>query len=73
MITDKTKAPKNLHYSVTNNCGSIFKNFGKNQNEAYKFALDMDETAIIRGFYVFKRFGKWEKNTIFIDHIFKDK
>lgn len=71
MITDKTKAPKNLHYSVTNNSGSILKTFGKNQNEAYNFANNMKETAIIRGFYVFKRLGNWETNTIFIDHIFK--
>lgn len=71
MITDKNKAPKNLHYSVTNNSGSVFQKFGKNQGAAYEFAENMNETAIIRGFYIFKRFGKWETNTIFIDHIFK--
>ena len=70
-ITDKNKAPKNLHYSVTNNSGSIFKTFGKNQDEAYKFAESMNETAIIRGWYYYKDRGKWAKRTIFIDHIFR--
>lgn len=29
MITDKNKAPKNLHYNVSNNSGSINKISGK--------------------------------------------
>lgn len=35
IITDKTKAPAKLRYRVSNNSGSINKEFGKNQHAAY--------------------------------------
>ncbi len=35
IITDKTKAPAKLRYRVSNNSGSINKEFGKNQQAAY--------------------------------------
>lgn len=47
MITDKRKAPACLRYNVSNNSGSINKNFEKNQEAAYDFANSMNETAII--------------------------
>lgn len=71
IITDRKEAPKKLHYTVCNVSGSIYERFGKNQEAAYQFANNMSETAIIRGFYVFKKYGKWETNTVFIDHVFK--
>lgn len=71
MITDRKKAPEKLHYNVSNNLGSINKDFGKDQNAAYEFAVKMEETAIIRGFLVYKYRGKWVRHTIFIDHIWK--
>lgn len=71
MITDRNKAPKNLHYNVSNNLGSINRNFGKDQDAAYRFAEQMNETAIIKGFYVFKERGKWVTRTVFLDHIFR--
>lgn len=71
IITDRNKAPKNLHYNVSNNLGDINVNFGKNQTEAYKFAESMNETAIVRGWYYYKDRGKWAKCTIFIDHVFR--
>lgn len=52
MITDRKKAPVCLRYNVSNNSGSINKNFEKNQEAAYDFANSMNETAIIRG-YIF--------------------
>ena len=30
-----------------------------------------EETAIIRGYFVFKKRGKWQTNTVFIDHVFR--
>lgn len=35
IITDKTKAPAKPRYRVSNNSGSINKEFGKNQQAAY--------------------------------------
>lgn len=35
IITDKTKSPAKLRYRVSNNSGSINKEFGKNQQAAY--------------------------------------
>lgn len=72
MITDRKKAPDYLHYNVSNNSGSINKDFGKNQTEAYTFAYNMKETAIIRGFYYYMhpRLG-YVRKTIFLDHIWK--
>lgn len=46
IITDRTKAPAKLHYRVSNNSGSINKEFGKNQQAAYDFANGMKETAL---------------------------
>ena len=71
IITDKTKAPAKLHYRVSNNSGSINKEFGKDQQAAYDFANEMKETATIRGYFVFKSKGEWQTNTVFIDHVFK--
>lgn len=71
MITDKRKAPACLRYNVSNNSGSINKNFEKNQEAAYDFANSMNETAIIRGYIFVKRRGQWERNTIFMDHVFR--
>ena len=71
IITDKTKAPAKLRYRVSNNSGSINKEFGKNQQAAYDFANEMKETATIRGYFVFKHRGQWQTNTVFIDHVFK--
>lgn len=31
----------------------------------------MKETATIRGYFVFKKLGEWQTNTVFIDHVFK--
>ena len=47
MITDRKKAPACLRYNVSNNSGSINKEFGKDQQAAYDFASQMNETAII--------------------------
>lgn len=33
------------------------------------FANEIKETAIIRGYFVFKKRGKWQTNTVFIDHV----
>lgn len=41
IITDKTKAPAKLRYRVSNNSGSINKEFGKNQQAAYDFANEI--------------------------------
>lgn len=71
IITDKTKAPAKLRYRVSNNSGTINKEFGKNQQAAYDFANEMKETATIRGYFVFKHRGQWQTNTVFIDHVFK--
>lgn len=72
MITDKNKAPKNLHYNVSNNSGSINKKFGKGDIQAaYDFAEAMKETAIIRGYHFFKFRGEWARNTVYMDHIFR--
>lgn len=71
IITDKTKAPAKLRYRVSNNSGSINKEFGNDQQAAYDFANEMKETAIIRGYFVFKKRGKWQTNTVFIDHVFR--
>lgn len=71
IITDRTKAYAKLHYRVSNNSGTIYKEFGKNQQSAYDFANGMNETATIRGYFVFKKRGEWRTNTVFIDHIFK--
>lgn len=71
IITDKTKAPAKLRYRVSNNSGTINKEFGKNQQVAYDFANEMKETATIRGYFVFKHRGQWQTNTVFIDHVFK--
>ena len=71
IITDRAKAPAKLHYRVSNNSGSIYKEFGKNQQAAYDVANSLNETATICGYFIFKNKGKWETNTIFIDHIFK--
>jgi hypothetical protein len=71
IITDRTKVPAKLHYKVSNNSGTIYKEFGKSQQAAYDFAASMNETAIIRGYFVFKKYGEWQTNTVFIDHIFK--
>ena len=51
IITDKTKAPAKLRYRVSNNSGTINKEFGKNQQAAYDFANEMKETAAIRGYF----------------------
>lgn len=50
IITNKTKAPAKLRYRVSNNSGSINKEFGKDQQAAYDFANEMKETATIRGY-----------------------
>ena len=71
IITDKTKAPAKLRYRVSNNSGTINKEFGKNQQAAYDFANEMKETATIRGYFVFKHRGQWQTNTVCIDHVFK--
>lgn len=71
IITDKTKAPAKLRYRVSNNSGSINKEFGKDQQAAYDFANEMKETATIRGYFAFKQKGEWQTNTVFIDHVFK--
>lgn len=71
IITNKTKAPAKLRYRVSNNSGSMNKEFGKDQQAAYDFANEMKETATIRGYFVFKSKGEWQTNTVFIDHVFK--
>lgn len=71
IITDRTKAPAKLRYRVSNNSGTINKEFGKNQQAAYDFANEMKETATIRGYFAFKSKGEWQTNTVFIDHVFK--
>jgi hypothetical protein len=72
MITDRKKVPACLRYNVSNNSGSINKNFEKNQQqEAYDFAYSMNETAIIRGYIFVKQKGQWVRNTIFMDHVFR--
>lgn len=71
MITDRKKAPACLRYNVSNNSGSINKNFEKNQEAAYDFAYSMNETAIIRGYIFVKQKGQWVRNTIFMDHVFR--
>lgn len=71
MITDREKVPACLRYNVSNNSGSINKNFEKNQEAAYNFANSMNETAIIRGYIFVKHKGQWVRNTVFIDHIFR--
>lgn len=71
IITDKAKAPAKLRYRVNNNSGSINKEFGNDQQAAYYFANEIKETAIIRGYFVFKHRGQWQTNTVFIDHVFK--
>lgn len=53
IITD----PAKLRYRVSNNSGTINKEFGKNQQAAYDFANEMKETATIRGYFVFKHRG----------------
>ena len=67
IITDRTKAPAKLRYRVSNNSGTINEEFGKDQH----FANGMNETATIRGYFVFKKHGEWQTNTVFIDHVFK--
>lgn len=57
MITDRKKASACLRYNVSNNSGSINKEFGKDQQAAYDFANQMNETAIIRGFMFVKQKG----------------
>jgi hypothetical protein len=71
IITDRTKAPAKLRYRVSNNSGTINEEFGKDQQAAYDFANGMNETATIRGYFVFKKRGEWQTNTVFIDHVFK--
>lgn len=71
IITDGDKAPNNIHYSVTNSSGSVLKKFGKGQKAAYDYAQSMNETAIIRGCYIFKYRGEWCTRTVFMDHIFR--
>lgn len=71
MISDRKKAPACLRYNVSNNSGSINKEFGKDQQAAYDFASQMNETAIIRGYMFVKHKDEWVRNTIFIDHVFK--
>lgn len=71
IITDRTKAPAKLRYRVSNNSGTINEEFGKDQQAAYDFANGMNETAIIRGYFVSKKLGEWQTNTVFIDHVFK--
>lgn len=71
IITDRTKAPAKLRYRVSNNSGTINEEFGKDQQAAYDFANGMKETATIRGYFVFKKRGEWQTNTVFIDHVFK--
>ena len=71
MITDRKKAPVCLRYNVSNNSGSINKNFEKNQEAAYDFANSMNETAIIRGYVFVKQKGQWVRNTVFMDHVFR--
>lgn len=67
IITDHAK----LHYRVNNNSESINKEFRNDQQAAYYFANEIKETAIIRGYFVFKHRGQWQTNTVFIDHVFK--
>lgn len=62
IITDKAKTPAKLRYRVSNNSGTINKEFGKNQQAAYDFANEMKETATIRGYFVFKHRGQWQTN-----------
>lgn len=45
IITDKAKTPAKLRYRVSDNSGTINKEFGKNQQAAYDFANEMKETA----------------------------
>ena len=71
IITDRTKAPAKLRYRVSNNSGTINEEFGKDQQAAYDLANGMNETATIRGYFVFKKRGEWQTNTVFIDHVFK--
>lgn len=71
IITDKAKTPAKLRYRVSDNSGTINKEFGKNQQAAYDFANEMKETATIRGYFAFKSKGEWQTNTVFIDHVFK--
>lgn len=68
IITDHAK----LRYRLSNNSVTINKEFGKNQQAAYDFANEIKETAIIRGYFVFKKRGKWRTNTVFIDHVFRN-
>lgn len=63
IITDHAK----LHYRVNNNSESINKEFGNDQH----FANEIKETAIIRGYFVFKKREKWQTNKVFIDHVFR--
>lgn len=72
IITDRTKAPAKLRYRVSNNSGTINEEFGKDQQAAYDFANEIKETAIIRGYFVFKKREKWRTNTVFIDHVFRN-
>ena len=67
IITDHAK----LHYRVNNNSESINKEFGNDQQAAYDFANEIKETAIIRGYFVFKKREKWQTNKVFIDHVFR--
>ena len=41
IITDKAKTPAKLRYRVSDNSGTINKEFGKNQQAAYDFANEM--------------------------------
>lgn len=58
IITDKAKTPAKLRYRVSDNSGTINKEFGKNQQAAYDFANEMKETATIRGYFAFKSKGE---------------
>ena len=68
IITDHAK----LRYRLSNNSGSINKEVGNDQQAAYDFANEIKETAIIRGYFVFKKRGKWRTNTVYIDHVFRN-
>lgn len=57
IITDHAK----LRYRVSNNSGTINKEFGNDQQAAYDFANEIKETAIIRGYFVFKHRGQWQR------------
>lgn len=62
-----------LYYTISKiyvQAGTTFKN-KKEQQAAYDFANGMNETATIRGYFVFKKRGEWQTNTVFIDHVFK--